>query len=201
MPIIHMASKLEDIPADAVNVRDVTEQWKDSCAEEYRDKYKLFLYDTHVGLCIRDYERNGYNDSDWYMIIWNPVEKRPETLEFASTRGWSYPCYGSKPDATPEILAAYQAWEKEYAESQRRALEAAEAKLPKVGRAVRVVKGRKLPKGTVGRVFWTGCNQFRTYYRNGYNQPNQFERLGIQLEDGSKVFMAGANVEVVAVTQ
>jgi len=197
MPIIHMASKIEEIPAHAVNVRDVTEEWKHCCAEESRERFKLFLYETHNGLCIRDYERNGYDDSDWYMIVWNAADNRPEEIQFASTRGWTYPCYGSSADATPEVLAAYQEWEKAYAESQRRVREEAEARLPKVGRNVRVIKGRKLPKGTTGRVFWTGCNQFRTYYRNGYNQRNEFERLGIQLADGSKVFIAGANVEVV----
>lgn len=64
-------------------------------------------YETHHGLCIRDFERNGYDDSDWYMVVWNPDKKEPETIEFASTRGWSYPCYASAPDATPEVLQDY----------------------------------------------------------------------------------------------
>lgn len=61
-------------------------------------------YLSHEGLCVRDFERNGYHDSDFYMVVWNPEKHELETIEFASTRGWSYPCYGSWVDATPEVL-------------------------------------------------------------------------------------------------
>lgn len=64
-------------------------------------------YLEYEGLCIRDFERNGYDDSDFYMVVWDPVAKEPKTIEFASTRGWSYPCYASSPDATPEVLQDY----------------------------------------------------------------------------------------------
>lgn len=65
---------------------------------------------SHVGLCISDYERNGYDDSDFFMVVWNPEKQEPETILFASTRGWSYPCMGSSPDATPEVIAEYRDW-------------------------------------------------------------------------------------------
>lgn len=68
------------------------------------------LYETHHGLCLYDYERNGYDDSDWYMVVWDPVASQPREIFFATTRGWSYPCYSSKADATPEVRAAYQAY-------------------------------------------------------------------------------------------
>ncbi len=71
----------------------------------------MVLYTTHHGLCIRDYEQNGYNDSDWFMVVWNPEEKKPETILFASTRGWTYPCYASAADATPEVMAEYEAYQ------------------------------------------------------------------------------------------
>lgn len=213
MPIIRMAH--DKIPADAVNVRIYQDHYRHTTIGRYSDgtiyqnlnpqipldeqpaegfEYTplLWLYDTHVGLCIKDYERNGYNDSDWYMVVWNTAENKPETIEFASTRGWSYPCYGSSPDATPEVLAAYEAWEKDYAEKMRREREAAEAKLPKVGRTVRVVKGRKLPKGTTGRVFWYGADMYASRY-----DVNPSPRIGIELETGEKVFTSGGNVEVV----
>jgi hypothetical protein len=63
---------------------------------------------THQGLCLADYERNMYDDSDFYMTVWNPVTKRPSDIMFATTRGWSYPCYNSWVDATPEVRAEYQ---------------------------------------------------------------------------------------------
>lgn len=78
-----------------------------------------FLYETHKGLCLKDYENNGYHDSDFYMLVWNKEKAAPESILFASTRGWSYPCYGSKPDATPEIRAEYAAWQQRQETAQR----------------------------------------------------------------------------------
>jgi hypothetical protein len=57
--------------------------------------------------CLRDRERNWYEDSDWDMLVWNPEKQEPEWINFASTRGWSYPSYGSRPGATPEVQTAY----------------------------------------------------------------------------------------------
>lgn len=72
----------------------------------------LVLWETHKGLCLYDYEQNGYHDSDFFMVVWNPEIKSTETICFASTRGWTYPAYGSKPDASPEIIAEYESWKK-----------------------------------------------------------------------------------------
>ena len=204
MPIVHMASSIQEASAKGSNVRMIHTpthhtEWNGSQkVAEYEIEHLIWLYDTHQGLCISEYERNGSDDSDFYMVVWNEEEQKPQAIEFASTRGWSYPCLGSRVDATPEIRAKYEAHMKVVREQEAVAYAAAEARLPKKGRTVKVVAGRKLPKGTLGEVFWTGCNQFRTYYRNGYNRPDPFERIGIRLQDGSKVFTAGANVEVVA---
>jgi hypothetical protein len=71
------------------------------------------LKDEYVGKCIKDYERNGYHDSDFYMVVWDDEKEAPKSICFATTRGWSYPCYGSSPDATPEVMAKYEAYCKE----------------------------------------------------------------------------------------
>ena len=63
---------------------------------------------SHIGLCLKDFERNGYDDSDFMMIVWDPIAHEPKTICFASTRGWSYPCYASAEDATPEVRAEYK---------------------------------------------------------------------------------------------
>lgn len=84
------------------------------------------LYETHHGLCLHDYERNGYDDSDWFMVVWDPVARESRDIFFATTRGWSYPCYASKADATPEVreaYAAYMAQQKRRAEIIRRRAE------------------------------------------------------------------------------
>lgn len=55
-------------------------------------------------------------------------------------------------------------------------------------KVVKVVRGRKVPRGTVGEVFWMGDS--------GYGMS-----VGLRLLDGSKVFTAQNNVEVVMVDQ
>jgi hypothetical protein len=103
-----MARKREQIPEGVANIRNVTEQWKNHCSDPAH--YELWLYDTHVGFCLEDRERNGYNDSDFYMVVWNPETNKPESIEFASTRGWSYPCLASHVDASEEVRAKYDAY-------------------------------------------------------------------------------------------
>ncbi|MCB9669746.1 MAG: hypothetical protein H6734_09780 [Alphaproteobacteria bacterium] len=53
------------------------------------------------------------------------------------------------------------------------------------GARVKVVRGRKVPIGTVGTVFWVGDNP----YGDG-------QRLGIEGDDGETYWTAGKNCEV-----
>ena len=71
---------------------------------------KIILWETHQGLCLSEREANYYDDSDFYMAVWNEEKQQPESIMFASTRGWSYPALGSFVDATPEIIAKWEAW-------------------------------------------------------------------------------------------
>lgn len=71
------------------------------------------ISESYVGCCISESERNGYSDSDFYMLVWDEEKKEARSIEFASTRGWSYPCMGSYVDATPEVLEQYDAWKKQ----------------------------------------------------------------------------------------
>jgi hypothetical protein len=75
---------------------------------------QVILKTTHHGLCLFESERNMYDDSDFFMTVWNPEKGEPETIMFATTRGWSYPCLGSSVDATPEVAEAYNTWKKAY---------------------------------------------------------------------------------------
>lgn len=81
----------------------------------------LVLWEEYKGLCLNDYERNGYDDSDFFMEVWNPDAECVETICFATTRGWTYPSMGSRPDATDEVRAAATRWR----EDQRRKARAA----------------------------------------------------------------------------
>ena len=70
-------------------------------------------------------------------------------------------------DATEETLAAVDAWvltqNQQAQEAAQRAAQAAQTEemaRPTKGRIVEVYKGRKVPVGTVGLVFWTGIDNY-----------------------------------------
>lgn len=87
---------------------------------EHRERVgAIVLWDEHAGHCLHDYESNGYDDSDFYMIVWNSEKKAPETILFATTRAWSYPSFASRADATDEVRAQYEDWKREQAELTR----------------------------------------------------------------------------------
>lgn len=112
-----------------------------------------------------------------YVIYWNgPMDNllagRP--AEMCIDRGWSGSTYSINAtlDATPEVLEAYSAWTagRQRGEARARALayyderqrEEIEARNnPAVrGRYVRVSRGRKVPIGTEGLVFWIGQDNY-----------------------------------------
>lgn len=59
---------------------------------------------SYEGAVLETYERNGSWDSDFYAIVWDEAEGRVRTIEYASTRGWTYH-NGANVDATPEVEA------------------------------------------------------------------------------------------------
>ncbi len=90
--------------------------------------------------------------------------------------------------AIQDLYAAHQAVKAaEHAlnEAKRsRTIALAALKAPAKGRTVKVVKGRKVPVGTVGECFWMGSNDFGA-------------RVGIKDASGNKHFTAASNVEAV----
>jgi hypothetical protein len=143
----------------------------------------LWMKTTHVGVVLEDRERNGYSDSDFYAVVWNHEKQCTEHVEYATTRGWTYPNH-CKVDATPEVLAAYRAWS-EKKRAEYRQLEAdREAKRVARGKTLRVVKGRKVAKGTVGLCFWHGAGNYGM-------------RVGIKDSAGTVHWTAETNCEVV----
>lgn len=87
---------------------------------------------------------------------------------------WVYTCWAPDHECDPEQAAAH-------ATIVEQKLEAGEMVK---GQTVEVVRGRKVPKGTVGTIFWTG--------EDGYGN----ERIGIKTEAGETFFFAAKNAEV-----
>ena len=112
---------------------------------------------SHVGSTLYTYERNGYDDSDWYAVVYNQGTDTLEHVEFATTR---HHCEGNRAvvDALPEIAEAAH---KLMTEENFKALverEKANRQQVQISSKVKVVKGRTA-KGNVGFVFWIGARQ------------------------------------------
>lgn len=60
------------------------------------------------------------------------------------------------------------------------------------GKTVRVVKGRKVPIGATGYVFWLSRKHFSNNAWTGFET-----RIGIRTDDGEVFFISSGNVEVV----
>lgn len=133
MPITIICDK------DAPGAVDITNDWK--------SPYPLFARTFAHGCVIRTWEQNGYEDSDFFATYWDVDAGCAKTIEYGTTRAWTYPCAASV-DATPEILALYAA---ELVKASVSALVAEDAELaqtPAKGKICTVVKGRKIAKGT-----------------------------------------------------
>lgn len=142
----------------------------------------------YVGCVMDTYERNGYNDSDWYAVCWDEEKQDVVHVNYDTTRcgGGGY----AKIDITSEnLLKVYR----HYKASQKKWFDEvanpAQAKLPTKGDTVKVVRGRKVPKGTVGKIFWIGSSFNKYSYRVE-------ERVGIEVGD-ARVFLPQEYVEVV----
>lgn len=125
----------------------------EGCGE--RPLYKISMYE---GCVISTRERNGYHDSDFYAIVWDEKNQTVQSVEYATTR---FACSTfADIDATTEALDKAQLdYEQRYLQSLKYQYDRV-SKVPQKGKMVEVVKGRKVPIGTKGEVFWTGDTQW-----------------------------------------
>ena len=151
---------------------------------------------------LGDYEKNGYDDSDFVVTFWDDEAGRIESAEYGSTRyggGWDY-----SRDLQREIPADVAERVREHihanALAARTAAEIARVTEPTPGQMpfgarVRITKdsrkGCKTPykAGEVGEV--SGQYWFGQFYRNGYNHKTRANgRAGVRMVDGRTVFCA-----------
>lgn len=121
MPIIHLGSNADETFPDGAycpiggsyNTKNDLERYRSSNHRAPNGMMygPVVLYTTHHGLCLAERERNMYDDSDFYMTVWISEKGAAEEILFASTRGWTYPCMASCVDASPDVIAAWVAWE------------------------------------------------------------------------------------------
>ena len=140
----------------------------------------------YEGCVIATYEHNGYDDSDFYAICWDDEKGKLVEVEYDTTR-----CGGggiAKIDATVETLRkVYRYYKNMGRDLFDKETNIKQAKAYGRGDTVLVVRGRKVPKGTMGVVFWMG-----TRY-NVYSNRNE-ERVGIEV-NGERTFLPAEYVE------
>lgn len=186
MPIVRTAWKREEIPANAQNITEHTRT-------DYKgEEYKVWRYELFVGACVYEFERNGYSDSDFYMVYYDAEADEFKTTEFATTRFGCTFEFNSSVDATPEIRAKYE----EYLEKGRKARAAAEQerrkRTPEKGKILKVVKGRKVPIGTIGLCIWRGNG-------GGPEWQHRPDRVGIKDANGNIFWTTVTNCVVIGI--
>jgi hypothetical protein len=97
---------------------------------------------TYIGLVLEKGERNMYDDSDMYALVWDESAQEPRKVFYASTM---YPSYdnSAQVDATPEVVAKYTAYKEKAVKEEKARAFMGEIYRVRKGRAVKVIKGRR----------------------------------------------------------
>lgn len=135
------------------------------------------LWTTSRGSIMESY------DTDHYMIVWDSEAKATKEVFLFCDRAEKVDVLYNV-DATPAVKAEYEAMKAERARQERIAEAERRALIPGRGKTLKVVRGRKVPKGTVGTCIWTGNGQWG-------------ERVGLKTASGEVHWTAMSNVEVV----
>ena len=149
---------------------------------------KCDYYDRDFTGCVLGVtENNGYHDSDFFAIVWDNEQNCVRTIEDGTTRAYA-PSKYHRPDASIEVLEKARAWwASEIGPKKAKETLLARANAIEVGSIVKVVKGRKIAKDTVGDVVWKGEDRFAS------NRYTKAYRIGIKV-DGKTLFTSMSNV-------
>lgn len=89
---------------------------------QFDEESKLYVRQVYAGMTLQIWERNGYDDSDFGVLVWDESTGAPKRIETWSTRGGSYGWMRYEMvDATPEVYAKYIAWQREQTRAAQRA--------------------------------------------------------------------------------
>ena len=145
--------------------------------------------ESYKGCVLGLFERNGYDDSDFCAIVWDEKLDAITTVEYASTRGWTYH-NSAKVDATDAVKIQAQA----YMEQKLVELWTADAErmnnVPIKGRTVRSITTRGKNVGIEGIVMWRGEDKY-SHIAGSY-------RVGIKVNGNAKLtYLPESSVEVI----
>jgi hypothetical protein len=159
-------------------------------AVECKDHPGIFTREFAHGVVVSTREMNGYDDSDFFATYLDGDTFRE--VEYATTRGWTYAAHASI-DATPEVMARWVEYNRLCDCQARARREALEEATPRVGKRVKVVKGRKVPLKTE---WWVVSEEARSFshWQAKYGKPSV--RLGLRSDSGIYAWTDSGNVEV-----
>lgn len=134
-----------------------------------------------IGQVVNTYERNGYDDSDFFATVIDPATMETKDICYATTRGWTYN-NGASVDAPEELIqlwrAKKEAEQKARADAASAADEAAKAQIPYCGNRVVVTSKRsKLPCGTIGTVVYFQRSAFAKPECKRFGGMKEYSRL------------------------
>ena len=144
--------------------------------------FEMVMVDTHHGLVLSEFERNGYNDSDFYAVVWDVVNKCPQQIQYATTRAWTYDC-GCVVDATPEIKELYRQWQKKHDQIWDDYKQECSFYVPKKGMTARSKTTKGKAKGLLGEITWIGNSNYsrskcvRITNKQGYSAYVDVDRI------------------------
>lgn len=141
-------------------------------------KFDAWIRTEYTGKVLAKYEKNGYNDSDFYAVVETDKPGVFTTVEYASTRGWTY-LNGATVDATPEVVARYEAFRKDLFEGLRKERAEAAKRVLTVGMAVTVDRPRSKHNGVTGVVKWVGVNKYGRARDYGFGLGLNAYRVGV----------------------
>lgn len=142
------------------------------------------------GCVIGTYEHNELYDSDFYAVCINLEEGKMEQVEYSTTR---YPNNGTaEADLTEDNFRAYLNIISATQVLKELELNKKSASWVDIGKEVTVVKGRKVPIGTKGTVFWRKEVNHDPYGRSWHAEM----RIGFKDTEGNVYWTNERNVEV-----
>lgn len=135
---------------------------------------RMLLIEEHHGCVLATYERNGYDDSDFYAVVWTGTYV--QHIEYASTRGWSY-CNHADVDATSEVIEAANEWAYNHCLATAWERAADDVYKLQVGSTCEIVKGRNNPKGLTFTVTGVYDNAYDKHNRRVYGRDAQGNQI------------------------
>lgn len=143
--------------------------------------------ESYKGCVLAEYENNGYNDSDFYAIVWDYETSRLKSIMFGTTRAGGD--WGCSVDATPEVVTLAKEAKKQQKDLDNSRYNYYFDGVATKGKTATVANltGKKAEiNNRQGVIFWVGSDKFGTKYDL---------RVGIEI-DGVKHFISGKNVFV-----